>query len=86
MAILELVHAPKPNIAEELYLLDTMDGALRQRLDSCCGWVFDEGYNKVSSVVYRQLRFLQVVVIGAPLMHEAFTRDLWLHSVFLHQA
>ena len=82
--ILELVPARKTNIAEELYLLDTMDPALRERLRNWCGWMFDEGYDELSSVAYRQQRFLQTRVIGSPLMNEVFTRELWLHSVVLH--
>ena len=61
-----------------------MEPALREGLRSCCGWIYDDGYEVKSSVVYRQLRFLQILVIGSPLMNEVFTRELWLHSVVLH--
>ena len=86
VVIPELVHAPTRKIAEELYLLDTMDPSLRERIRGCCGWVFEDGYDVPSSVLFRRERFLQCLVIGSPLMNEAFTRELWHDSVVLHQA
>lgn len=84
VVILELVHAPKPNIAQELYLLDTMEGPLRELVRSSCEWVLDEGYHELGSLVYFQQRFLQTLVVGSPLLNEAFTRELWLGSVVLY--
>lgn len=81
---LELTYAPKPNIEEELYSLHTMVGALRELIGRSCEWVLDDGYHVLSSVVYRQQRFLQTLVIGSALLNEAFTRELWLHSVVVH--